>query len=153
MVTQKNSSDLDVGRRPKHESDEFFGVTIQVEEIISILCLKPPKQVVQLLAARPHGAVWTSCCKPQVRFFFDEGVTTDQGSRAMWHAGMQFSLAQVLGYPLGKQSASFSWEDWHELESVAFTCCSDDGSVIPATASASYSGALWYRSDLPNLAS
>ena len=53
MVTQKNSSDLDVGRRPKHESDEFFGVTIQVEEIISLLCLKPPKQVVQLLAARP----------------------------------------------------------------------------------------------------
>ena len=26
----KNSSDLDVGRRPKHKSDEFLGVTIRV---------------------------------------------------------------------------------------------------------------------------
>ena len=40
MVTQKNSSDLDVGRRPKHKSDELFGVTIRVNEIISHFCAK-----------------------------------------------------------------------------------------------------------------
>ena len=44
----KNASDLDVGRRPKHKSDELFGVTIRVNEIISLLCLKPPKQVIQI---------------------------------------------------------------------------------------------------------
>ena len=32
MVTQENASDLDVGRRPKHKSDEFFGVTIRVND-------------------------------------------------------------------------------------------------------------------------
>ena len=54
MVTQKVSTDLDVGRRPELKSDEFCGVTTLVNQLMSLLCLKPPKQVVQLLAARPR---------------------------------------------------------------------------------------------------
>ena len=46
---------LGVGRRPKLKSDEFSDFTKQVGEIFSLSCLKPPKQVLQLLAARPYG--------------------------------------------------------------------------------------------------
>ena len=43
-----------MGLRPEHESDELFGVNIRLHDIVSLLCLKPLKQVVQLLAARPQ---------------------------------------------------------------------------------------------------
>ena len=49
----QNSPDLNMGRRPELKSDEFCGVTTLVNQLMSLLCLKPPKQVVQLLAARP----------------------------------------------------------------------------------------------------
>ena len=49
----QNSSDLDVGRRPKLKSDEFLLPIIVVIELTSLLCLKPPKKVLQSLAARP----------------------------------------------------------------------------------------------------
>ena len=52
-VVSENSSDLDMGRRPKLKSDEFSDFSKQVGEIFSHLCLKPPKQVVQSLAAQP----------------------------------------------------------------------------------------------------
>ena len=53
MIGNKNSTDLDVGRRPKLKSDEFLLPIIVVIELTSLLCLKPPKKVLQLLAARP----------------------------------------------------------------------------------------------------
>ena len=43
----KNSSDLDVGRRPELKSDETCDANVIVIEITSQLCLKPLKQVVQ----------------------------------------------------------------------------------------------------------
>jgi hypothetical protein len=42
-----------VGRRPELKSDETCDANVIVIEITSHLCLKPLKQVVQLLAARP----------------------------------------------------------------------------------------------------
>ena len=54
MIRNKNSSDLDVGRRPELKSDEFCDANVTVVQIIAHLCLKPLKQVVQLLAARPR---------------------------------------------------------------------------------------------------
>ena len=44
----QNSSDLDVGRRPELKSGEFCEANVTVVQIISQLCLKPLKQVVQL---------------------------------------------------------------------------------------------------------
>ena len=53
-VVSKHSSDLHMGRRPELESDmSFFRQPPLVLEITSLLCLKPPKRVVQSLAARP----------------------------------------------------------------------------------------------------
>jgi len=43
-----------MGRRPELKSDEFFGETLLVIDVISLLLLKPLKQVMQLLAARPR---------------------------------------------------------------------------------------------------
>ena len=57
MIGNKNSTDLDVGRRPKLKSDEFLLPIIEVIELTSLLCLKPPKKVLQLLAARPPSGV------------------------------------------------------------------------------------------------
>ena len=51
LLKSENSTDLDMGRRPKLKSDEFSDFSKQVGEIFSHLCLKPPKQVVQSLAA------------------------------------------------------------------------------------------------------
>ena len=44
-----------MGRRPELKSDEFCDANVKVIEIVSHLRLKPQKQVVQLLAARPAG--------------------------------------------------------------------------------------------------
>ena len=44
MIGNKNSTDLDVGRRPKLKSDEFLLPIIVVIELTSLLCLKPPKK-------------------------------------------------------------------------------------------------------------
>ena len=52
-VSSEKSTDLNMGRRPELKSDEFFGETLLVIEVISLLLLKPLKQVMQLLAARP----------------------------------------------------------------------------------------------------
>ena len=41
MGGTENSSDLDLGRRPELESDEFSVPPIVVIEKISLLCLKP----------------------------------------------------------------------------------------------------------------
>ena len=41
MGGTENSSDLDLGRRPELESDEFSVPFIVVIEKISLLCLKP----------------------------------------------------------------------------------------------------------------
>ena len=49
----QNSSDSDVGRRPEFKSDETCDANVIVIEITSHLCLKPLKQVVQLLVAQP----------------------------------------------------------------------------------------------------
>ena len=55
----QNSADSDMGRCPELKSDEFCdaNVILIVIEIISHLCLKPLKQVVQLLAARPDAPI------------------------------------------------------------------------------------------------
>ena len=42
-----------MGRRPELKSAELCDANVTVIEITSIFCLKPLKQVVQLLAARP----------------------------------------------------------------------------------------------------
>ena len=55
------SSDLDMGRRPELKSDEKSDTSMLVHQITSHLSLKPLKQVVQSLAARPlivFGVVW-----------------------------------------------------------------------------------------------
>ena len=44
---------MDMGRRPELKSAELCDANVTVIEITSIFCLKPLKQVVQLLAARP----------------------------------------------------------------------------------------------------
>ena len=46
MVHNKNSADLDTGRRPEFKSDEFLNCIPKVIEIITntILCLKPLKK-------------------------------------------------------------------------------------------------------------
>ena len=44
MGTQKNSTDLDMGRRPELKSVEFFEGIILGVEIFTILCLKPLKK-------------------------------------------------------------------------------------------------------------
>ena len=49
----QNSADLDMGRRPELKSAELCDANVTVIEITSIFCLKPLKQVGQLLAARP----------------------------------------------------------------------------------------------------
>ena len=49
----QNSSDLSSGRRPTSKTAEFCDANVKVIEIVSHLRLKPQKQVVQLLAARP----------------------------------------------------------------------------------------------------
>ena len=46
-----------MGRRPELKSDEFRISTEGDTELNSLLCLKPPKQVVQLLAARPQATM------------------------------------------------------------------------------------------------
>ena len=51
MIPSKNSTDLDMGRRPKSKSDEFFGLPRLVIEIIMIYCVKPPKKVLRLFGA------------------------------------------------------------------------------------------------------
>ena len=55
-----------MGRRPELKSDEFFGETLLVIEVISLLLLKPLKQVMQLLAARPgnNGALHRCVASP-----------------------------------------------------------------------------------------
>ena len=55
LSTNESSSDSDVGRRPELKSDEFCDANVKVIEIVSHLRLKPQKQVVQLLAARPQA--------------------------------------------------------------------------------------------------
>jgi len=45
---------LDMGRRPMLKSEEIFGVPIQIIELKSLLCLKPLKEVVQLLGILPN---------------------------------------------------------------------------------------------------
>ena len=64
-----------MGRRPELKSAELCDANVTVIEITSIFCLKPLKQVVQLLAARPHrrfraaglaqGHVFMVVCRPQ----------------------------------------------------------------------------------------
>jgi hypothetical protein len=44
MIPSKNSTDLDMGRRPELKSIEFFEGIISVVEIFTILCLKPLKK-------------------------------------------------------------------------------------------------------------
>ena len=57
MIHSDFSSDLDVGRRPELKSDEKSEGIHLVLEIILLLCSKPPKKVVQSLAARPSALV------------------------------------------------------------------------------------------------
>ena len=66
FASQSNSSDLDVRRPPKLKSDEACDANVIVIEITSHLCLKPLKQVVQLLAARPFIVFMCKCvsCNP-----------------------------------------------------------------------------------------
>ena len=54
QVSPENSAAIDRGAAPRSKSDEFSGETLLVDEITSLLSLKPPKKVIHILGAPPH---------------------------------------------------------------------------------------------------
>ena len=62
MTPLKNSTDLDMGRRPELKSVDFFEGIISVVEIFTILCLKPLKKCYTVWEHDPSPATWPWKC-------------------------------------------------------------------------------------------
>ena len=56
MFASKNSSDLDMGRRPELKSDEFCDANVIVHEIMSYEDLFTAEKVLHLFGALPRAA-------------------------------------------------------------------------------------------------
>ena len=90
----QNSADLDMGRRPELKSAELCDANVTVIEITSFFCLKPLKQVVQLLAARPmlyrylvsNARAWGTRFPPKNRPACKYLATSSSSARRRWHS-------------------------------------------------------------------
>ena len=65
----KNSADLDMGRRPELNTEEFSYLPLLVVEIISILCLKPPKMCYIVWEHDPVSSCFGSVSVPVLSWF------------------------------------------------------------------------------------
>ena len=63
----ENSSDSDMGRRPKLKSDEFSDLTPLLIEKTSLLCLKPLNRCGTFWEPDPGGQLTVSSSVPSLR--------------------------------------------------------------------------------------